>query len=341
MIKKYGIDISAHQGNIDFTKLKDQVDFVIIRACYGTNKDSMFETYYNACKKNNIKVGAYIYGYSLDSKVALEEANYMLNLLNDKTFEYPIYYDMEDADFYKVKNGMPSNEVLTDICNTFCEILENAGYYVGVYASQSWFDNKLNITKYDKWVANWGTDDGKEQKDTSKMGGMLQYTSKKTINGMILDGDVAYLDYPSIIKSKGLNGYGNSSNPVVPVKKTIVVGSKVQIGTMAKYKYWVPDAIKVMNGIYQIRENVNAGGASAFDWIDNGIPEACVDICDKNGVKTADSDSRHIKMGDKFVFAKTFTVTKIAKDGKTYYQLDYDGNVNHRFWVIGDYLKLV
>ena len=46
-------------------------------------------------------------------------------------------------------------------------------------------------------------------------------------------------------------------------------------------------------------------------------------------------------MKDKFVFAKTFTVTKIAKDGKTYYQLDYDGNVNHRFWVIGDYLKLV
>lgn len=121
----------------------------------------------------------------------------------------------------------------------------------------------------------------------------------------------------------------------------IKVGSKVRIGTMSKYKYWVPDEIKILNGIYQIRENVNAGGVHAFDWIDNGIPEACVDICDKNGKKTADSDKRHIKMGDKFVFAKTFTVTKIAKDGQTYYQLDYDGNINHRFWVIGDYLKEV
>ena len=123
--------------------------------------------------------------------------------------------------------------------------------------------------------------------------------------------------------------------------KTIKVGSKVRIGTMSKYKYWVPDEIKILNGIYQIRENVNAGGEHAFDWIDNGIPEACVDICDKNGKKTADSDSRHIRMKDKFVFAKTFTVTKIAKDGQTYYQLDYDGNANHRFWVIGDYLKMV
>lgn len=123
--------------------------------------------------------------------------------------------------------------------------------------------------------------------------------------------------------------------------KAIKVGSKVRIGTMSKYKYWVPDEIKILNGIYQIRENVNAGGMNAFDWIDNGIPEACVDICDKNGKKTADSDKRHIRMKDKFVFAKTFTVTKIAKDGQTYYQLDYDGNVNHRFWVIGDYLKLV
>jgi N-acetylmuramoyl-L-alanine amidase CwlA len=121
----------------------------------------------------------------------------------------------------------------------------------------------------------------------------------------------------------------------------IKVGSKVRIDTMPKYKYWIPDEIKVLNGIYQIRENVNAGGEHCFDWIDNGIPESCVDICDKNGKKTADSDKRHIKMGDKFVFAKTFTVIKIAKDGQTYYQLDYDGNLNHRFWVIGDYLKEV
>lgn len=133
----------------------------------------------------------------------------------------------------------------------------------------------------------------------------------------------------------------NKQIPQTNSFSSIKVGSKVRIGTMSKYKYWIPDEIKILNGIYQIRENVNAGGEHCFDWIDNGIPESCVDICDKNGKKTADSDKRHIKMGDKFVFAKTFTVIKIAKDGQIYYQLDYDGNINHRFWVIGDYLKLV
>jgi lysozyme len=221
MSKKYGIDISKHQGNININALKGQVDFIIIRACYGTNTDSMFETYYNACKNAGIPVGAYIYGYSLDSTTAIEEAKYMLNLLKGKTFEYPIYYDMEDADNYKAKHGMPSNAVLTDICNKFCETVEKAGYYVGVYASQSWFNNQLRgITKCDKWVANWGTNDGTEQRDTSNQGGMLQYTSKKYLVGQYLDGNVAYKDYPTIIKNAGLNGFSKgTTNNTTPTPK--------------------------------------------------------------------------------------------------------------------------
>ena len=84
------------------------------------------------------------------------------------------------------------------------------------------------------------------------------------------------------------------------------------------------------------------GCEKAFKWTDNGIPEACVDLIDVNGKKRADSDRAHPKKGDYFVFAKTFTVKKIAKEnGKTYLFLDYDGNSNHRFWVISDYCKLV
>ena len=220
-MKKYGIDISRHNGDIDFNLLKDKVDFIIIRACFGTNKDSNFDKYYKSCKNAKIPVGAYIYGYSLDSKTAIEEANYILNLLRNKTFEYPIFYDMEDADFYKVKHGMPSNKVLTDICNTFCNILESAGYYVGVYASKNWFDTKLNITKYDKWIASWGTNDGTEQKDTSNLGGMLQYTSKKYLAGNYYDGNVAYKDYPAIMKNKGLNGFSINES-IIEVKEPVI-----------------------------------------------------------------------------------------------------------------------
>lgn len=133
-----------------------------------------------------------------------------------------------------------------------------------------------------------------------------------------------------------------TSNYTYTSANNIGIGSKVKIGLMNGAKKWIADDVQVKYGIYQIRENVNAGGTNAFDWKDNGIPEACVDLVDSNGNKRADSDRVHCKKGDKFVFAKTFTVKQIANDnGKTYYLLDYDGNANHRFWVVGTYLKLV
>ena len=80
---KHGIDISSHQGELDFSKLKEEVDFIILRAAWGTNTDKMFEHYYSECKKYNIPVGAYLYSYSLDVKTSFEEANYMVNLIKD------------------------------------------------------------------------------------------------------------------------------------------------------------------------------------------------------------------------------------------------------------------
>ena len=120
----------------------------------------------------------------------------------------------------------------------------------------------------------------------------------------------------------------------------IEVGSKVKITTMSPYKYWVADDVQVKYGIYQIREDVNAG--NDFEWKDNGIPEVCVDLVHSDGRKRSDSDRVHAKKGDKFVFAKTFTVKKVAYDNnRKYFLLDFDGNADHRFWVIGDYLKKV
>lgn len=122
----------------------------------------------------------------------------------------------------------------------------------------------------------------------------------------------------------------------------IDVGSKVKIKTINSYKYYVADDVQVKYGIYQIRENVNAGGEKAFDWKDNGIPEACVDLVHNDGTKRSDSDKVHAKKGDKFVFAKTFTVKKVAYDNnRKYFLLDFDGNTKHRFWVIEDNCYLV
>ncbi len=142
----------------------------------------------------------------------------------------------------------------------------------------------------------------------------------------------------------GWNRFINKINFYLKKKEnntnTVKIGSKVIIKTMDRYKYWISDDVKKIYGIYQVRENVNAGGKKMFNWSDNGIPEGCIDIVDGNGKKIADSDKRHIKKGEKFVFVKVFTITKITNDNK-YYQLDYDNNKKHRFWVIKDYLHLI
>ena len=335
-MRKYGIDISYHQGKLDFSILKNEVDFIILRAAYGTNTDSRFEEYYRECKKYDIPVGCYLYSYSLDVETAKEEARYLLKLIKDKKFEYPIYIDMEDADGYKEQHGMPSNQELNDMCNNFCNIIESNGYYASVYASQYWFDTKLTgIKKYDKWIANWGTNDGTVQKDLSKLCGMLQYTSKKYINGKYLDGNVAYLDYPTIIKNKELNGYGN-------IVMELKVGNRVRINTPDVYKYYVADDVKKIYGLYQVREDLNAGGKNMFSWRDNGIPEKFVDIVDKNGKKIKNSDYIHVKKGDKFIFNRSFIISKITYDrGIKYYQMDADYGNNYKFWVVGNYLKKV
>ena len=341
-MKKYGIDISAHNGNIDFNKLKEQVDFIILRATWGTNTDSRFEEYYRECKAHGIPVGAYCYSYSLEAQTGIEEANYILNLIRGKQFEYPIYIDMEDADNYKANHGMPSNATLTAICNNFCETVEKAGCYAGVYASQSWFNNQIKgVTKYDKWIANWGTDNGAEQKDLSDICGMLQYTSNKYIIGKRFDGNVSYIDYPAIIKKKGLNGYGGGVQPVpvpAPIDK-LKVGDRVRILTAKNYKYYVADAVEKIYGMVQIREDLNAGGADKFTWKDNGIPERFVDIVNSNGKKVWNSDFIHVKKGSKFVFNRSFTISKTAADsGTKYYQLDAGLGDDYKFWVVGTYL---
>lgn len=336
-MRKYGIDISHHQGSLDFSKLKNEVDFVILRAAWGTNTDTRFEEYYRECKKYDIPVGCYLYSYSLDVATAMEEARYLLRLISGKKFEYPIYIDMEDADGYKDKYGMPSNQELNDMCNNFCNIIESNGYYAAVYASQYWFNTKLTgIKKYDKWIANWGTNDGTVQKDLSGLCGMLQYTSKKNINGMYLDGDVAYIDYPKIIKDKGLNGYGGI---VVP---QLSVGDRIRINTPDVYKYYVADDVKKIYGLYQVREDLNAGGTTLFNWKDNGIPEKFVDIVNSDGKKVWNSDFIHVKKGNKFKFNRTFTISKITIDRNIkYYQMDSGLGNKYKFWVVGTYLTRV
>ena len=220
---KRGIDISAHQGNIDLGALKSQIDFVIIRVGYGTKGtiDTKFTRNANLCRDLGIPVGFYWYSYALDVEGAKKEAQAMINAIAPykDIVKFGVWFDMEDADGYKKRNGMPSNQTLRQMCAAFCEATENAGYYSGIYASESWFNNQLNgseIAAYDRWVAQWPTSGGKQtglDTSASKRSDvhLWQFTSAGRFSGYNgnLDTNYAYLDnFPNP---------GGSSETVTPV----------------------------------------------------------------------------------------------------------------------------
>ena len=203
-----GIDISAHQGNIDLGALKGQIDFVIIRVGYGTKGtiDNKFKRNADLCRSLGIPVGFYWYSYALDVEGAKKEAKAMLNAIAPykDIVKFGVWFDMEDADGYKKKNGMPSNQTLRQMCAAFCEAIETSGYYAGIYASESWFKNQLNgseVKPYDKWVAQWPTSGGKQtglSTSASKRSDvhLWQFTSQGRFSGYSgnLDTNYAYLD---------------------------------------------------------------------------------------------------------------------------------------------------
>lgn len=201
-MSKKGVDVSKHNGNVDWQAVKNAGygDFAIIRAGYGgdyTNQDDpQFERNVNECERLGIPYGVYLYSYALNTNDAKGEVNHILRLLKKvgKNFKYGVWFDMEDADNYKKNHGMPSNSTLVDICYTFCEAVENAGYYAGIYASLSWLNNQLNNSKldrFDKWVAQWNNTGCTYKKVYS----IWQYTNSASIGGKRFDANKLIRDF--------------------------------------------------------------------------------------------------------------------------------------------------
>ena len=230
-----GIDISVHQGDIDLEALKSQIDFVIIRVGYGTKGtiDKKFIRNADLCKSLGIPMGFYWYSYALDVDGAEKEANAFLNAIAPYTPEYGCWFDMEDADGYKKKNGMPSDETLRDICYKFCEIVETKGYYTGIYASESWLENQLagdRLSRFDKWVAQWPTTLGGKQKglsvnaDSRNDVSLWQFTSQAKFEGYNgnLDANYAYKTFPNPDKKE-------TTTPVIETPQKFNIGDRVII----------------------------------------------------------------------------------------------------------------
>lgn len=239
-----GIDISEHQGklnDLDFQKLKNTgIDFIIIRCGYTSYKkgkkiysDLYFENNYNLCKKYNIPVGTYYYSCATSMEDATKETNKILELIKDKQIEYPIIIDTEDN--HSISNTNYADEsqysigkyTLTPVIKKMCNIIENNGYYVSIYASTYWFNNNLilnDLDMYDKWIAQWSN-----SVSFGKKYGIWQYTSTGKIDGIngYVDKDYSYIDYPTIMMQNGLNGYEKIVEDDSKVNDNLIVNDDV------------------------------------------------------------------------------------------------------------------
>ena len=156
-----GIDVSYHNGTIDWKKVKQsEVEYAIIRCGYGTNDksqdDKKWEENVKGCIDNNIPYGVYLYSYADTVEKASSEADHAIRLLQGKKLKYPVYYDLEED---KLRDKI-SKQTIADIAQTFCDKLSAKGYTVGIYANKDWFTNYLTDSRFNnwtKWVAQYNT----------------------------------------------------------------------------------------------------------------------------------------------------------------------------------------
>jgi len=193
-----GIDVSSHNGRLDWNKLKAQgVEFALIRVGYGsdstTQDDAQAKYNMTECERLGIPYGVYLYSYAFRDFHVTSEIAHTLRMIKGRKPELGVFYDMEDADGYKVRAGInvySSSKLLTDFCVKFCEAIEEAGYKAGVYANLDYFKNVLDIKALDKWLiwlAQW------QVKEPAIKCDIWQYTSEGTFNGVTGRFDMNYL----------------------------------------------------------------------------------------------------------------------------------------------------
>ncbi len=215
---KKGVDVSNHNGDIDIAKIKAAgYDFVMIRCGFGddlaSQDDKRFEKNVKKCEEAGMPWGVYLYSYALTVSEAESEVAHTLRLLKGKKPTMPIAFDMEDADGYKKKNGMPSQKTLAKICKTYLEGIEEAGFYPMLYMSLSWiknFEDKELLGAYDIWLAQWNSECSYNGETLGiwQYGGETNYIDGNSISGVgVIDKDFCYKDYPLLIKNQHYNGW--------------------------------------------------------------------------------------------------------------------------------------
>lgn len=265
-----GIDVSEHQGRIDWNAVKASgIDFAILRVGFGAPSwggrvDYQFNRNISECERLGIPYGVYIYSYAFDNQQAADEASMVINCLSGHNPRLPVYYDLEDNSI--IANGRQTG--IASRAQVFCNRISAAGYEPGIYANLNWFNNILTdsvfkSSSWDHWIAQYNS-----QCDYTGNYSFWQYKSNGKIPGINgnVDMNYAYVDVSlyhwQLIDSTWYYAASNGK---------AYTGWLFQSGTW----YWLePDAGGAMaTGLHECNGSLywfNSSGAMATGWVLDG-----------------------------------------------------------------------
>lgn len=264
------IDVSVHQGTINWEKVKPQIDGAILRVGFGNDlanqDDKQFKRNADECTRLGIPFGVYIYSYAKSVESVKSEAAHVLRLVKGYKLSFPVYLDLEE-------DGTQAGAV--ERANVFGDIIEKAGYWCGIYANLNWWNNYLKgLDRFTKWVAQYY----KECQYKGSHLDMWQYSSKGKINGISgnVDMNYCYRAFPTEI----LGGESKvEAAPAMPKAGDVVKLNKGKLylsstGNTAFTRtgtFYLYDGVKV-NGRYRVTNKAsNVGkkpvGAYVSGWV--------------------------------------------------------------------------
>lgn len=234
------IDVSGHDGLIDWDSAKEHIEGVIIRIGYGNDyayqDDKQAVQNMDECERLGIPYGVYIYSYAMTMQETESEISHTLRMLKGRNPVRGVWFDMEDADEYKKNHGMDvyseeDRTLLTDICIRFIDEMHSRGYITGVYANYDYYKNVLDTNRlsmtegFNMWLAHWDV----EEPDMDCM--MWQFGAYR-IGDHEFDGNIYYADYSSPYKDAYIETSAQAGRNVNVIYQAQIDGD-----------YWLPQVI--------------------------------------------------------------------------------------------------
>lgn len=276
-----GIDVSRHQGAIDWAKVKATgVQFAIIRAGYGKyayQEDPCFTDNIEGAYNAGIPVGVYWYSYADTVAEAKQEAEVCLTVIKPykDMITLPVFFDQE----YEPAILAAGNSIRTQCCVAFIQVIEAAGYKAGLYGSQDWLDNKIDDSQIPEtatvWVAQYGNECTYKGRYT-----IWQYTSSGKVNGISGNVDLNEADDSLVVSTAdGWNYIGGNWYWYEGGKPVTNCWRKITGESGVPYWYYLGKGGVMQTGWVKINNEVFYLNPSAA----YGVPEGACIITDSRG----------------------------------------------------------